>query len=74
MMELNDWLNHLSDQFDWYWVANPAAFDWAWLKFTWEKYLMEWYSNAQENIKYANIGYKSECMNGYKHYMILNKE
>lgn len=62
MAEVSDMIKELRERYDVYWVAWPAAFDWQWLKFIYEKY------GPEDRV---NIGYKAECMNGYENMMPL---
>lgn len=68
MKDLSDFLTVLSEDYDWYFVSWPAAFNWQWLKYTYDKY-------GPEDRTW--IGYKAECMNGYENaldVLQLNKD
>lgn len=53
--ELSDFLSELSKEYKWYFVANPASFDWAWLSHFYDKF-------GPDNKTY--LGYKAICMDG----------
>lgn len=54
-LELNDFLVELSAEYDWYFVADPASFDWAWLS--------QFYDRFGPASKLP-IGYKATCIDG----------
>lgn len=58
MGELSDWLKQLSEKYDWYWVALPSAYDWMWLQCYYDRY-----GGPDKHP----IGFKAECMKGYRH-------
>lgn len=69
MKELDDILKFLaSKNYKIHWVANPAAYDWQWLKYYFELYSF----NSKEPT--FNIGYSAECSSTMRRiYRQINK-
>jgi hypothetical protein len=53
--DISDFLGELSLNYDWYFVADPAAFDWQWLNSFYDKF-------GPSDKTY--LGYKAICMDG----------
>lgn len=53
--EISDFLAELSNKYQWYFVADPASYDWAWLSHFYDKF-------GPTDKTY--IGYKAICMDG----------
>ncbi|TXG85649.1 MAG: hypothetical protein E6R13_01975 [Spirochaetes bacterium] len=51
--ELSDYLSELSKTYEWYFMADPASFDWQWLNDFYDKF---------GTIDKTYIGYKARCM------------
>lgn len=55
MNEISDLLTKLDEEYEWYFMADPASFDWQWLNTLYDRY-------GRKN-KFP-IGYKAICMDG----------
>lgn len=53
--DISNFLKELSNTYDWYFVADPAAFDWQWLNSFYDKF-------GPHDKTY--LGYKAICMDG----------
>jgi len=53
--DISTFLSELSEKYDWYFVADPAAFDWQWLNSFYDKF-------GPSDKTY--LGYKSICIDG----------
>jgi hypothetical protein len=71
MERLNAWLQSLRAQgYAWTWVAWPAAFDWMWLKCTWDRWLQIAHPYTKSGgvdsglgkPEPANLGYMATCI------------
>lgn len=53
--QISDLLTELSKEYEWYFVADPASFDWAWLSHFYDKF---------GPVDRTYLGYKAICMDG----------
>ncbi|MEX0597679.1 MAG: hypothetical protein WD512_14400 [Candidatus Paceibacterota bacterium] len=53
--EISDLLANLNQTYEWYFVADPASFDWAWLSHLYDKF---------GPVDKTYLGYKAICMDG----------